>query len=67
MNLSESHTFHKKETSEAAESSVDEMKKSGELVDKGSEEGQQKEVGNELAGQDSKLVDTPASQLVKSS
>jgi hypothetical protein len=34
VNLSESHTFHKMEMSEAGDSSVDEMNKGGELVEK---------------------------------
>lgn len=66
VNLSESHTFHKKETSEAGNSSVDEMKKSGELVEKNTEQGQQNEAGDDLAGRDSRPVDTPPSQFVKS-
>lgn len=66
VNLSELHTFLKKETSEVGESSVDEMKKSGELVEKNNEQGKQDEAGIDLAGQDSKQVDTPPSQFVKS-
>ena len=66
VNLSESHTFHKNETSEAGESSVDEMKNSGELVEKNNEQGEQDEAGNDFAGQDSSQVDTPPSQFVKS-
>ena len=66
MNLSESHTFHKKETLEGSEASVNEMEESGELVEKSSEKGQQDDVGNDLAGQDSRPVDTPPSQFVKS-
>lgn len=66
MNLSESHTFHKKETSEAGDSSVDDMKRSGELVERNTEQGQQDEAGNDLAGQDSRHVDTPPSQFVES-
>jgi hypothetical protein len=67
VNLSESHTFHKKESSEAGESSVDEMKRSGELVENNNEQGRQDdEIGNDFAGQDSKRVDTPPSQFVKS-
>ena len=65
VNLSELHTFHKKETSEVGESSVDEMKKSGELVEKNNEQGKQDEAGIDLAGQDSRQVDTPPSQFVK--
>jgi hypothetical protein len=66
VNLSESHTFHKRETSEAGDSSVDEMKKSGELVEKDTEQGQQNEAGDDFNGQDSRPVDTPSSQFVKS-
>lgn len=65
MNLSDSHTFHK-ETSGAGDSSVNEMKESGELVDKSSEKGQQDDIWNDLASQDSRGVDTPPSQFVKS-
>jgi len=50
VNLSESHTFHKKETSETGDSSVDEMKKSGESVEKDTEQGQQNEAVDDLAG-----------------
>jgi hypothetical protein len=66
VNLSESHTFHKKETPEAGESSIDEMKRSGELVEKSLEKAQQDDEGNDLAGQDSRRVDTPPSQFIKS-
>jgi hypothetical protein len=66
VNLSESHTFHKKETPEAGDSSVDEMEKNWELVEKTTEQGQQNEAGDGLAGQDSRPVETPPSQFVKS-
>lgn len=66
MNLSDSHTFHKMETSEIGDSSINEMKESEELVERSSNKGQKDEVGNDLADQDSRRVDTPLSQFFKS-
>jgi hypothetical protein len=61
VNLSESHTFRRKGSSDAGDSSVDEMKKSGEPVDKNSAQGQQDEAVDHLYGNESRHVDMPPS------
>jgi hypothetical protein len=50
VNLSESHTFHKKESPDADDSPVNEKKKSGELVDKNNEQKQQEDARDHLTG-----------------